>query len=250
MKFGGFEEFGGFGGFGNFGDITIHNSWTRVPVFPFSGKDFLESRVFRKTEMEKTCGVTEFAERADLSINLPTSAAVTLYVICSFEGWTEAFAAVDEDPLDEEEIRSIEEAIRVVPVGPNKWFKVVQKLVVPWTYKNFGENLGNLGKRGFGEKGKWKEVLDRMVDFSIEMGFEKEWADGLRPGLFIKVIAFYMSLYHSSHCREWINLFSKKYDIDIPYDMHDRLSRWKKTNPSIDSGVLCVLARQVKRAAV
>lgn len=183
--------------------------------------------------MEKTCGVTEFAERADLSINLPTSAAVTLYMICSFEGWPDAFAVVDEDPLGEEEIHSIEEAIRVAPVDPNKWITVLQKLVAPWTYEKTG-----------------KEVVDRMVEFSLETGFEKEWAEGRRPGMFPKVIAFYMSLYHSSHCREWINLFSKKWDIDIPYDMHDRLSRWKRTYPSIDSGVLCTLARQVKRGAV
>jgi hypothetical protein len=186
--------------------------------------------------MEKTCGVSEFAERADLSINLPTSAAVTLYMICSFEGWTEAFASVDEDPLGEEEIRSIDAAIHTTPVDPNKWTAVLQKLVAPWTYES-------LGKGG-------KEVVDRLVEFSGMTGFEKEWAEGLRPGMFPKVMAFYMSLYHSSQCRAWIDLFSKKYDIDIPYDMHDRLSRWKRENPSIDSGVLCMLARQVKRGAV
>jgi len=183
--------------------------------------------------MEKTCGVSEFAERADLSINLPTSAAVTLYMICSFEGWSEAFASVDEDPLGEEEIQSIEAAIQTAPVDPNKWTAVLQKLVKPWTYET-----------------TQKEVVDRLVEFSRVTGFEKEWAEGLRPGMFPKVMAFYMSLYHSNLCRVWIDLFSKKYDIDIPYDMHDRLSRWKLENPSIDSGVLCMLARQVKRGAV
>lgn len=190
--------------------------------------------------MEKTCGVSEFAERADLSINLPSSAAVTLYMICSFEGWTDAFASVDEDPLGGEEIESIEAAIRAAPVDPNKWAAMLQKLVAPWTYETLGK----------GVPGSGKEVVDRLVEFSRLTKFEKEWAQGLRPGMFPKVMAFYMSLYHSSQCRAWIDLFSKKYDIDIPYDMHDRLSRWKRENPSIDSGVLCMLARQVKRGAV
>ena len=190
-----------------------------------------------KRKEKQRSGVIDFAERAGLSSNLPAYAAITLYMLCPFEGWIEAFNSVDEDPLTKEEVENVTRAIANAPVDPHTWSCVLLKLLNP------AEDIFE------GKHAQEASSIDLLVAFSRATDFDVEWAQGKRPGVFIKVLRFYMALY-SQQALEWVTMFSKMYHIDIPYDMTERLSRWRKEQPHISHDVLCMFARTIKRAAM
>lgn len=191
-----------------------------------------EPRIFE----ESTVGLVAFANRAFLSSNLPGYAAVTLYMICSFRGWVQAFNSVDEDPLSALETENINSAVSKWPVDPSRWNIIAGKLVKPWTlsHAKTAEEL---------------RCINLMKEFALSTNFGVEWADGEQPDTFIRVLSFYMGLY-SVKALEWIRMFSVKYHIYIPYNMEERLSRWKETHPRIDHALLCMFTRRLKKRAI
>ncbi len=187
-------------------------------------------------EKKEKMGLAEFAESANLSSNLPEYAALTLYMICSFDGWVGAFNTVDEDPLSESEIETIRSAVSTRPVDPLRWNAIVEKLMDDWT----SDEEKDLG------------CVRILEDFS--RGIDLEWVSktsfSVERGTFVKVLSFYMGLY-SANALDWVRAYSEKYNIDIPYDMTDRLSAWKKTRyPEIDPALLCKFAREIKKGAI
>jgi hypothetical protein len=168
-------------------------------------------------------GLVEFADAARLSSNLPEYAAVTLYMVCSFDGWVRAFNNVDEDPLSEKEVEDVRSAVSKRPVDPLKWNAIAEKLMKSWTAD---EKCARL-----------LEEFSKVID--------AKWDDGT----FLMVLSFYMGLY-STKALEWVRSYSVKYHIDIPYNMTERLSAWKTRHPKIDHALLCIFARDIKAGAV
>lgn len=209
-----------------------------------------------KEQKVKYLRIVDFAEKAQLSINLPDWTAVTLYMICSFKGWVEAFSVVDEDPLSDYEVDRINTIITRNPVNPGTWIKVLTNVLCSAYSTGIDDDDDDDGDEECTDnivdywniskltKEHDKRSVNLLMDFSENIDMDTGWSTGGYPDILVKVLAFYMALY-CDHPLVWIDIFSKKYAIDIPFDIVDRLSDWKKGHTDIDKNILVLFTYSI-----